>query len=222
MKIAISLIILFVWLYCTKLLYQQKLLQMRIWLIDCQPKKILLIKLVLGQICLLLIGLFLTALCQELLSPPGWYLPVFTILAVLAFGYLLIAEFVYMDYPNYQSLPKLKRKRRRSNLMPRIQVILLGSEGKRTISEVEVYNERVVHVDDEVSLLPANFREDNGSEDCKYLNEQAFLEEKSILGSEGPFTIKEIVQWPCGRVMLYLKTPFPKSDGIGMYAENFM
>ncbi|MFA6022700.1 MAG: hypothetical protein WC781_01280 [Candidatus Pacearchaeota archaeon] len=85
------------------------------------------------------------------------------------------------------------------------EVFVLDDEGKR----------RIVKAGDLVGLLPPH-KESATYENFMAQEHYDFL--KNWLGGEGPFTISWIGQWPCGRIMLYLKT---ERSEPGAYANDF-
>jgi len=99
---------------------------------------------------------------------------------------------------------------------------MAGSEDLKEISETCINDgrggKRLVKPGDKVNFLPANLY-DWKMEDAEYFAKEHIEFLREWLG-EGPFTIKWIGLWPCGRVMLYFKGG--KSDGAGAYASEFM
>lgn len=87
------------------------------------------------------------------------------------------------------------------------------------VNEALVHGERLVRAGDKVRLLPVDLREKD--EDAGDLFAQKdFNSSLRRLGSEGPFTIVWMHQWPCGRKELYVKTR--KKSPVGVYACEFM
>ncbi len=88
----------------------------------------------------------------------------------------------------------------------------------RNIDEAFVHGRRLVRPGDKVKLLPIELREKD-EEAGDYFAQQEFAQQREWYGN-GPFTITEISEWPCGQIMLYIKGG--KAEGAGVYAEDFM
>jgi len=86
------------------------------------------------------------------------------------------------------------------------------------IPEAYVYDKRLVRPGDEVKILPVNLRKQD-EEHGDYFARQQYDFLHRWLG-DGPFTISWIGQYPCGRVMLYLKGT--KGSEPGAHAYDFM
>jgi hypothetical protein len=89
------------------------------------------------------------------------------------------------------------------------------------LSETNLNNgnggKRLVRPGDKVNLLPANLREKEDEDDDYFIPKNiAFL--LDWLG-KGPYEITGVGQWPCGKVVLYLKTS--KGDGFEVDANKF-
>ncbi|MDE2019332.1 MAG: hypothetical protein KGJ13_03215 [Patescibacteria group bacterium] len=99
---------------------------------------------------------------------------------------------------------------------------MIGSQGLRYLRETMVSDgkggKKEVTLGDKVDLLPFEETE-AGKGDHDYMAEHCYDLQKRDLG-KGPYEIRQIGHWPCGRIMLYLKTQM--SDGAGVYAEEFM
>lgn len=77
---------------------------------------------------------------------------------------------------------------------------------------------RLVRPGDSVELLPANPDDEYQEVKGIYLTEANHRFLQNWLG-EGAYIIASIGKWPCGRVMLYVKTS--TSSGAGAYATDF-
>ena len=96
---------------------------------------------------------------------------------------------------------------------------LLGSEARRHIAEVEMVdkdgNKVMARMGSKVDLLPVemqNFDDDDKMGTFKYFAQQEYRENRQLFG-EGPFVITELVEWPCGRVVVHFE--IPKFDSYG-------
>jgi len=98
---------------------------------------------------------------------------------------------------------------------------MIGSQGLRYVHETTVSDgkggTKKVRIGDKVDLLPFE-QTKAGRGDHDYMDECIYDIQKRDLG-KGPYEIRQIGHWPCGRIMLYLKTA--TSDGTGVYAEEF-
>ena len=101
--------------------------------------------------------------------------------------------------------------------------MLIGSAGLKYIRETEVSDgqggKKKVRVGDKVDLMPFEQTEKGKDPERDYTAKLSYNMEKQHLG-KGPYTISQIGHWPCGRIMLYLKTS--TSSGSGVYTENMM
>src|SRR6185369_12073735 len=101
--------------------------------------------------------------------------------------------------------------------------MLIGSAGLRYINETEISDgkggKKKVRLGDKVDMMPFEETESGKDPNCDYTAELSYDTEKRHLG-KGPYTIRQIGHWPCGRIMLYLKTE--RTDGCGVYTENIM
>jgi hypothetical protein len=99
---------------------------------------------------------------------------------------------------------------------------MIGSQGLRYVHETAISDgnggTKKVRVGDKIDLLPFEETE-AGKGDHDYMAEHSYNIQKRDLG-RGPYEIRQIGHWPCGRTMLYLNTA--TSDGTGVYAEEFM
>lgn len=98
-----------------------------------------------------------------------------------------------------------------------------GSAGLRWIIFTQISDgkggERTVRVGDQVEMLPFEQTNTGKKTQNDYTPEHSYNLEKKELG-QGPYTISNIARWPCGRIMLYLKTA--TSSGMGVYPDNFV
>lgn len=86
-----------------------------------------------------------------------------------------------------------------------------------SIGEAIVYWNEIVGPGDKVDILPVDLREKD-EDGGNYRARKNFGSLRSLLGP-GPFIIQSMRQWPCGRVVLYIKGK--KNEEIGVYAQEF-
>ena len=91
----------------------------------------------------------------------------------------------------------------------------------KTLNSTRVHGDRVVRRGETVDLVPvAQMPKDPEAGD--YFNDKHFAFLRRWLGN-GPFTIINIYSWPCGMVMLSLKTNDGDNSGNpAAYASDFM
>ncbi len=115
-------------------------------------------------------------------------------------------------------------------------MIQLGSQNSEYIDEATLLNGRKVVVGDMVDLMPVNqymamvdevlAKKDLSEKEKaqKRSDEEFFAKQHRTFNLQwlgrGPYKIKRILLWPCGRVMLYLDLPHGNSPGV--YARDFI
>jgi hypothetical protein len=101
--------------------------------------------------------------------------------------------------------------------------MLIGSAGLKWITETEISDgkggKKIVRICDKVDLL--QFDETVAAKDPErdYMAKHSYDLQKNHLG-KGPYEITRIGHWPCGRIMLYIKTA--TSSGTGVYTDDFV
>lgn len=99
----------------------------------------------------------------------------------------------------------------------------LGSQYQETLTEASIPDgsggkARVV-IGSQVKLIPVELQQHADENNTRSAREE-FRFHVDWLGSAGPYTITSIGLWPCGRLMLYVRTP--NSSGAGVYASDLM
>jgi hypothetical protein len=90
------------------------------------------------------------------------------------------------------------------------------------VDEALVHGGKKIHVGDMVDLVPPDEmykHPDKNPDEELHFNRRSFANERRWLG-EGPYTVAHIGRWPCGRLMVYVKTK--TSSGAGVYARDLM
>ncbi|MCX6765220.1 MAG: hypothetical protein NT148_01635 [Candidatus Nealsonbacteria bacterium] len=77
----------------------------------------------------------------------------------------------------------------------------------RILNEARIYGNRTVRAGDSVRMLPIKQKPKVIGEENTY-NCRQFI--KEWLG-EGPYVVSKIGQWPCGKIVIYLKAPFAET-----------
>ena len=78
-------------------------------------------------------------------------------------------------------------------------------------------------IGDMVKVVPVEQMDKNPDKDPKeeeHFNRRHFQFMEKFLGGSGPYKIKRIGQWPCGRFMLYLDLPEGREPG--SHATDFV